>query len=501
MKFNWLAVLGLLVIGASGCRTVHQADIATNIRQNQHSISLSKQASANSESTPDPSEISSTVNHVTYIQDDQAQGNDPILGQVVVERPAFEPENNQLPGGMTLSEFESLALENNPTIQELAATTQKAAGYRTQVGLRPNPTAGYQANQLADQGTDQHTFFVEQEFVRGGKLQLNRQVLNETLRAQLFELEAQKLRVATDVKIKFYEALAAQRRMQLIADFRLVVDKGLLMSEQLVEAGEAAKIDAIQSKIQKNEIELAGRQAQVAFESAWRELAAIVGTPELTLTQLVGVLPDQVDSPSWHELASSIIASSPEYAAAQTRISRAKANLQRQDVQATPNITAQLGAGFDNSTDSGLINLQIGAPIPVFNRNQGNIAAARAEYCRAVRESERIENSIKARLAAVSRAFDSSLAAIRQYADEILPSAKESLDLAETSYRAGEASFVQVLVARKTYFDSNLQYVNAQAQLAQAQAKIEGNVLTGSLDPVRDDSGDDSLRGLTFGQQ
>lgn len=145
--------------------------------------------------------------------------------------------------------------------------------------------------------------------------------------------------------------------------------------------------------------------------------------------------------------------------------------------------------------------MQVGAPIPVFNQNQGNVAAARAEYCRAVMEAQRIENSIKARLAFVSREYDSALAAIRQYADEILPSAQESLELADAAYKAGETSFVQVLVARRTYFDSNLQFVIAQAQLAQAQAKIVGNVLSGALDPVTYQSGDDSLRGLTFSQQ
>ena len=196
-----------------------------------------------------------------------------------------------------------------------------------------------------------------------------------------------------------------------------------------------------------------------------------------------------------------MISASPEFQAAQARISRARANLQRQGVQAIPNVTAQLAAGVDNGTNSGLINFQIGAPIPVFNKNQGNIAAARAEYCRAVMDAERIQNAIKARLAVVSREFDSSLAAVSKYSQEILPNAQESLELAEVAYKAGETSFVQVLVSRRTYFDSNLQYVLAQSQLAQAKSKVDGYVLTGALDAVIDQSGDDSLRGLTFSQQ
>ena len=91
--------------------------------------------------------------------------------------------------------------------------------------------------------------------------------------------------------------------------------------------------------------------------------------------------------------------------------------------------------------------------------------------------------------------------AVQQYASDILPNAEEGLKLAELAYKAGETSFVQVLVARRTYFDTNLQYIVSQQQLAQARARVDGFVLTGALDAVVDNSGDDSLRGLTFSQQ
>jgi cobalt-zinc-cadmium efflux system outer membrane protein len=203
----------------------------------------------------------------------------------------------------------------------------------------------------------------------------------------------------------------------------------------------------------------------------------------------------------WEQLASTMVTSSPEYAAAQVRISRANASLQRHLQQPLPNIAVQLGAGVDNATNSGMLNLQFGVPLPVSNSNEGNIAAARAEVRRAHMDAQRIEKNIAARLAVVSRDYDTAVAAVNLYAANILPSAVESMNLAEQAYEAGESEFVQILIARKTFFDSNLQYVSAQSQLAIAQAQIDGFVLTGALDTVRDDSGDDSLRGLTFGQQ
>ena len=432
---------------------------------------------------------------------DSATGNSTASVQVAVQ---YSPEDNDLSadqGLMSLSDFESLALCNNPTIAELVATTQKAAGFRTQVGLRANPTLGYNGTQIADAGTDQHTAYISQTIITADKLQLNRRVLNEALRAQLLQLEAQKYRVATDVRVKFYDALAAQRTVQIIRDFQTVADKGLELAELRKKALEGSQLDVVQAKVQKNEIDLALQQAEVSYQAAWRELAALAGSPNMTPKALAGELPETESVLDWQTLASTMIASSPEYQSALTRVSQAQANLQRQGVQPIPNVDVNFGAGVDYATNSGLMNLQIGAPMPVFNKNQGNIAAARAELMRASREVQRIENSIQARLAAVSRDYDSSRAAVAKYSGDILPNADEGLKLAEAAYKAGATSFVQVLVARRTYFDTNLQYIASRSLLAQSRAKIDGFVLTGALDAVEDNSGDDSLRGLTFSQQ
>ncbi len=402
---------------------------------------------------------------------------------------------------MTLADFEAIALANNPTLQQLAATTQKAAGYRTQVGLRSNPTIGYQAMQLADAGTDQHTAFIEQEIVTGNKLALNRQVLNEAVRVQLWELEAQKYRITTDIRTKFYEALAAQQRIRLVNEFQSVAQKGMELAEQRKIAMEGSQVDVLQAKIQVNEVQLSRQKAEVSFVSAWQSLVALSGAPQLQPTVLEGELPTNFEKTDWDNYRATILATSPEYMVAQTRVQQARANLLRQEVQATPNWTVQLAGGKDNGTNSGMMNLQVGAPIPVFNKNQGNIAAARAEYCRAVMEVQRVEKAIAARIAELSRDFDSALAAVNQYHVEILPSAKETLSLAEQAYTSGESGFLEVLTVRRTYFESNLQYLLAQEHLAQANARKEGLVLSGGLDPVNDQSGDDSLRGATFSQQ
>ncbi len=403
--------------------------------------------------------------------------------------------------GITLEAIESLALSNNPTIAELVATTQKAAGFKTQVGLRANPTIGYNANQLADVKTDQHTVFISQTIITADKLALNRQVLNEALRAQLLQLEAQKYRVATDIRITFYTALAAQRRLNLVRDFQAVANKGLELAELRKKGQEGSQLDVVQAEVQKNEIDLLLQQVEVRYQAAWRELAALAGSPELQPVPLLAELPTEATDLDWQDVASMMVVSSPEYQAAQARVTQARANISRQDVQKIPNLNVNLGTGSDQATGTGLINLVIGVPIPVFNRNQGNVSAALAEYIRACREVERVQNSIRQRLAVVSSDYGSSRVAVDRYSRLILPNAAETLKLAEIAYKAGETSFVQVLVARRTYFDTNLKYLSSQTLLAQSGARVDGYVLTGALNPVVDGSGSASLRSQTLSQQ
>lgn len=404
-------------------------------------------------------------------------------------------------GGMTLAEIEKLALDHNPTIRQLSASIMKARGFRSQVGLKPNPTIGYFGSQIADAGTDQHGAFVSQEFVTGGKLGQNRRVLDRTLQAQLWDYESQKQRVLTDVRIQFYEALAAQRRIELSDQFHEVTVKGVEVSRRRREAQETSVVDLLQAEVQMSEIDVARQQARVAFRGAMQQLAAVSGTGELPQQSLSGDLKQPIAEMNWDSVLQNLLQSSPEMQAARLRVSAAQAHQQRQQQQKIPNLQTEFGAGADNATGEGLINITVGVPVPVFNRNSGNISAAYGEYSRAVHEVSRIEASIKLRLAEARQDFDEAAVAVRQYENEILPRTAQTLELSEQAFAAGEFDFLQVLIVRRTYFESNLKYVDALALLAQAHARVDGLLLTGGLEAPADQSGDDGLRGQTFSQQ
>jgi cobalt-zinc-cadmium efflux system outer membrane protein len=425
-------------------------------------------------------------------------GPSPIHEEVPVpDFPSSAP--GEFATSWSLASLESTALANNPSIRQASSSAHKAIGFREQVGKRPNPMVGYNGTQIADRGTDQHTVFVEQQIVLGDKLSRNQEVLNQEVESQLWEVEAQRYRVLTDVRQRYYEALAAQRRLALTKEFHVIAQKGVDVAKARREAKEGSTPEVLQAEIQLNQVEIQRRQAEASFRGAWKQLMAVTGLPGTFPGALEGDLPSQVTVDDWQLVTSQTLAASPELQAAQARVSRARANIGRQEVQAIPNLTFMLAGGVDRGTNSGMINTQVGLPLPIYNRNEGNISAAQAEFSRACEEVRRLELSIESRIAQAGQEYESAAAAVEQYQQVTLPKAEEALALTEHAYAAGEFEFLQVLIVRKTYFDANLEYVVSQKNLALAEAYLQGMVLSGGLDNTRDTDIGSGLRDQSLG--
>ena len=404
-------------------------------------------------------------------------------------------------GGLTLDELVSTALANNPAVAEARAAASEAAGVRTQVGLRPNPTIAYVAEEIgADGAGGLHNVNLSQTFVRGQKLEWNRAVVDRDVQRLLWQADAQATRVRTDVAVRFYDALAAQRRVELADAFLNVADRGVDVAGQRLDAGEGTRADVLQAENLRNEVRLLERQAHIAEEAARRRLAALTGA-DVTDVRLAGVLSSSEAQPTFESLLATLVEGSPVVLAAQAEVQRARHLINRHSVQAIPNVTGQLGVGQDFASDNTFANVGVSLPIPVHNRNQGNIARARADYCRAVRKVERLRGDLADRLAVAMRDYQQANTTASLYADEILPKAEEARELAEEAYLAGEFDFLRVLTARRAAFDANLNYLSSLVKAAQQRALLDGFLLSGSFANATDYEGDDGLRDLSLSGQ
>ena len=454
---------------------------------------------ANVAETINPNQSGSPVNLVSmesFLQTD----DDPIAPKTDSLQPPSDGDNPEIV--WTLQELKSLALQNNPAVKQASAAASEADGVHNQTGLRPNPTVGYFADEIGNAGqAGLHGAFVSQIFVRGDKLRWNEQVVGHEVQMRRWNEKAQRQRVLTDVQIHYATALAAQQRLQLTQAFRKVAEQGVKISEQRVEARFAGRADILQSEMQLSQIDLAIRQTELQLDAAWKQLAAVAGLPQLARRPLQKNPEPPTKKNNSDDALSELLSSSPLLAAAQHRVSRAKASLQRQQVQKTPNVTAQLGTGHDYSTGDAFANVQLSVPLPAHNHNHGNIHAAWSEYCEATQNIRRLKMQIRRDMAGEMRDYESAMAAVEQYRDVIIPKAKETLDLMKQAQAGGEYDFLRVLTARRSFYDASINCVNAYQTLAVADAKINGQLLTGGLNGTIETPLSTGLRGQALSQQ
>jgi cobalt-zinc-cadmium efflux system outer membrane protein len=413
----------------------------------------------------------------------------PAIGPTALPTPASQPEFVPIPpretraaGGVTLAELEEMAESCNPTLAQAAARVQAARGQHLQVGLYPNPVIAYQGSEIGQEGrAGQQGGFISQEIVTAGKLRLNRAVASQEIQQAEYGWQTQQFRVLTDVRRGFYEVLVAQRAMELTEQLVGIGERGVKTAEQLMKAKEVARADVLQARIEADSARILLEKARNRHTGAWRGLAAVVGDPALQPTPLAGNLQDGMVQFTWEDTLNRLLAESPQLAGAQAGVARAQATLSRECAGRIPNVELLAGVQFDNATGYTIANAGLAVPIPIYNRNQGNIRRAQAELTAAQYEVSRVQLALQQRLAAVFEQYATAHQQVEKYTRDIMPNAQESLKLVSSGYRQGEFSYLMLLTAQRTYFQTNLAYLDALRDLRAAGVAIEGNLLDDSL--------------------
>ncbi len=406
------------------------------------------------------------------------------LPEVAEPEQVFQPleQPTEAATGMTLAELEEMAARCNPTLAQAADRVEAARGRWLQVGLYPNPVGGYIGAEIGNVGRGgQQGGFVGQEIVTAGKLRLNRSVVEQEIRQAEWAWQSQRQRVLTDVRRGFYDALVAQRAVELGEQLLHIGEEGVRSSEALMRAQEVARADVLQARIEADTARILLERARNRHASAWRNLAAVVGVADMPPSRLAGEAWDDLPLLTWEDACNRLMAESPQLASAHAGVARAKATVNRECARRVPNLDFQAAVQYDNATQDTFATVQAGIPVPIFNRNQGNIRKAQAELAAAQNEVQRVQLELQQRLAAVFEQYSTARYQAEKYKREILPNAQASLDLAAKGYRQGEYSYLFLLTAQRTYFNTNLVYLDSLRELRDAASAIEGNLLGDSL--------------------
>jgi len=198
---------------------------------------------------------------------------------------------------------------------------------------------------------------------------------------------------------------------------------------------------------------MAVRIAQQSLLASWRMLAAVAGKPGLPLPPLQGDL-EAVPALDYQEWLAATLSRSPQIQLAQQAVQRAEAALVYARRAPIPDLqaTGSLVQSYEPLARPGSVTGvqaggQIGVQLPVFNRNRGNIAAARDQIESAKQELARRKLELERGLAGLFRDYDAARVSVRQYKTEMLPRAEEAYKLYQANYRAMAGAYAQVLIS------------------------------------------------------
>jgi len=441
--------------------------------------SLKDQAVLPATTSSTPPEFVIQVDLKTAAGDLKSHGDEP---QRIAMPAVNEAEDEGAPDALTLAQLEEYALRNNPTLRQAAAVLQRARGRWLQAGLYPNPTSGYESEEINDNGSaGRHGVFVGQRIVTANKLGWNRAVAAGRIDTATWQAETQRFRVLSDVRLLFYEALGAQQSVQLAEELLKVAQQGAKLAQQLKDAKQAPQTDVLQAEIDLEVIELLLKNARQRKQAALRQLAAVAGLRELPTATLQGELSLDQTPIDQESSLQRVLSSSPLLEAARADVRRARSQLGRESVQPVPDVNTRLGTSYDFGADRTLFGLEVGVMLPLRNRNQGNIAAAHADVHRAIENVQRLELALRRRFAAVYQQYETARAQAVAYQTTILQKAQRTLDLTVEAAKGGQVDLLRVLTARRTLFELKLQAIAAAIELQKAKAQLEGLLLTGGL--------------------
>jgi cobalt-zinc-cadmium efflux system outer membrane protein len=193
---------------------------------------------------------------------------------------------------------------------------------------------------------------------------------------------------------------------------------------------------------------------------------------------------------------------SPAIRIADATAQRGLSLLARNRRQPVPDVLVRAGLEYNNDLLSngrfakgweGLA--EVGVQIPIFDRNQGEVAAARAEVERAEQEKTRVALALRDRAAATVDEYANARLMALDYRDEVLPRAKKAYTLMVDKYGLMLASHPRVLEAQKRLFELHAEYIAALEAVWTNGIALQGYLLTDGLEaPARPGEVDRTIR-------
>jgi cobalt-zinc-cadmium efflux system outer membrane protein len=372
---------------------------------------------------------------------------------------------------LTMAAAIRLALESNPTIAAARREIEATEAQVLQGSLRPNPGFSV-ATENASRVSRSASAQVELPIERGDKRAARVDAAQRGRDVAVSDLSGRQLKVRAAVMAAFFDVLAAQELLALAQDSAALARRATDIAAKRVAAGKVSPVEETKARVAEAGVRVSLTQAQSELRNARRRLASWWGNPSPRFSEALGDV-DRMPSLPDPDAIEQRLSTSPLLERARLELERRKSLVNVEQSKTVQDFTVSVGVQRREESQREQMMVGISVPIPLYNRNQGNLLEALR------REDKARDELVATRITLASEAYQvvERLSARRQEAellrDEVLPGAKSAYEAATIGFENGKFSFLEVLDAQRTFFSAKSQYLNALAALHRAVTDLE----------------------------
>jgi cobalt-zinc-cadmium efflux system outer membrane protein len=285
-------------------------------------------------------------------------------------------------------------------------------------------------------------------------------------------LNARRVEIRAAVVAAFFDALAAQDRTALAQDSVDLARKATDAVAKRVMAGKVSPVEETKARVAEAGVRVELAQAQSEQRSARARLASLLGASPPQFTQVSGSVDDLPVVPSLDDIQQRLSASSA-LRRAQLEVERRRSLADVERSKQTPDVTVSLGVKRPNELARNQLMLGVSVPLPLFDRNQGNLLEALKREDKARDELQALNLRLSTEVLQARERLTLVRGEIDVLQREVLPGAKSAYDAATVGFGYGKFNFLEVLDAQRTYFAAQSQYLKALAEAHRAAADMD----------------------------
>jgi cobalt-zinc-cadmium efflux system outer membrane protein len=411
----------------------------------------------------------------------------PAPAAPATQSPASQPASTNV----SLDDAIRLALLHNHALLAMRSTILQNQAEEITANLRPNPTLGldaqflpiFQPNQFSSDYIDQQAQFdagVGYLFERGKKRQHRLKAAQDqttVVRSQVTDTERQ---LIFNVGQQFIDVLLAESTLDFAIQDLNSFQKTVDISNERLRAGDMSEGDFLKIKLQLLQFQTdvsAARLAKLQSLAALRQLLGFESVPDDYDVQ--GTLDYQPVHADLTALKTLAAMNRPDLRAAQQSVTAAESQLALQKANSKMDITGTFDYTHTAGVNTGAFFYNM--PLPIFNRNQGEIARARFAITQAQEQASETAQQVSTDVITAFGNLHSNDEIILLYQGGYVDQAKQSRDISEYAYQKGAASLLDFLDAERTYRANQLAYRQALASYMLALEQMRQAVGTRNL--------------------